>query len=69
MTRNELELKTVATLKKLLTKPRKKMALPLLALEARYGKEMEKLGYADPDQVYRAWRDVLDVAELELEAA
>lgn len=69
MTRNELETKTVATLKGLLVMPRKRMALSLTALEARYGKEMEKMGYSDLNVIYQAWHDVLDIAELELAAA
>lgn len=69
MTRNELELKTVATLKNLLVMPRKKMALSLMALEAHYTREMDKMGYKDGMMIYRAWHDVLDIAELELEAA
>lgn len=68
MTRNELELKTVSTLTNLLAMPRKKMALSLIALEARYGREMEAMGYTDLNMIYRAWRDVIDIAELELEA-
>lgn len=68
MTRNELEVRTVASLKNLLVMPRKKMALSLAALEARYGREMGKMGYTDGLVIYRAWHDVLDIAELELEA-
>jgi hypothetical protein len=49
--------------------PRKKMALSLMALEAHYGREMDKMGYKDGMMIYRAWHDVLDIAELELEAA
>lgn len=68
MTRHQLEQKTLATVKSLLNMPRKKMGLSLLATRARFGKEMEKLGYTDPDVIYRAWHDVCDIAELELSA-
>lgn len=67
-TRHALETKTVASLKSLLVMPRKRMALSLTALEAHYGKEMEKLGYSNLNQIYRAWHDCIDIAELELEA-
>lgn len=69
MGRNELELKTVTSLKNLLVMPRKKMALSLMALEAHYGREMTRMGYEDGNLIYRAWHDVLDIAELELAAA
>lgn len=69
MTRNELEMKTVASLKSLLVMPRKRMALSLMALEAHYGREMGKMGYEDGNVIYRAWHDCIDIAELELEAA
>ena len=69
MTRSELELKMVATLKNLLVMPRKKMGLSLKALEARYSREMGKMGWQNGNEIYRAWHDCLDVAQLELDAA
>ncbi|MFN3247724.1 hypothetical protein [Roseibium album] len=68
MSRHALEMKTVKSLKNLLQMPRKRRALSMAALEARYGREMEKLGYCDLQQIYVAWHDVVDIAELELGA-
>lgn len=67
-TRHALEMKMVETLKKVLTQPRKKMAFPLQVAEARYCEAMTRMGFTDGNEIYRAWHDVLDIAELELEA-
>ena len=68
MSRNEIELKMVSTMKKVLAQPRKKGAFALEANRAKYFAAMDKMGF-DGMQAYHGWHDVLDIAQLELEAA
>lgn len=68
-TRHALEMKTVSTLKKIFVLPRKKQSITFNNTRATFYREMDKMGYADGGVIYRAWHDVIDIAELELEAA
>lgn len=68
MSRNQIELKAVATMKKVLALPRKKGAFALEAARSKYFAAMDKMGF-DGMQAYRGWHDILDIAQLELDAA